>query len=240
LLPGGAPLDASELLEPAGFGDLAPATRPYVIANFIVSADGRATYGGRSGALGDDGDHDLFHTLREQVDAVLSGTGTIGTEGYGRVTPNADRRARRVARGLPPEPIFTTFTRSGAVPREIPLWAVPEQRAVVFSGAAIEGWHPEAETTVLPFESQAAALAALRSGYGVRSVLCEGGPRLLGALLRDDLIDELFLTLAPKLTGGGTAPGVTEGAELPGGPRELRLIWALERASALYLRYALR
>jgi 5-amino-6-(5-phosphoribosylamino)uracil reductase len=240
LLGGGAPLDASELLEPVGFGDLAPPARPYVIANFIVSADGRATYGGRSGALGDDGDHDLFHTLREQVDAVLSGTGTIGTEGYGRVTPNAERRARRAARGLSPEPIFTTFTRSGTIPREIPLWAEPEQRSVVFSGAVIERWEPAAEADVLPFESQAAALQTLRERYGVRTVLCEGGPRLLGALLRADLVDELFLTLAPKLTGGGTAPGATEGAELPGGPRAMKLIWVLERAGALYLRYGVR
>jgi 5-amino-6-(5-phosphoribosylamino)uracil reductase len=73
----------------------------------------------------------------------------------------------------------------------------------------------------------------------VRSLLCEGGPTLFGALLQENLVDELFLTLAPKLTGGGSAPSISAGAELA----ELRimsLIWALELDGALYLRYALR
>jgi riboflavin biosynthesis pyrimidine reductase len=238
LLPDGGTLDAGELLEAVPFGEHAPPERPYVVANFVSSADGRATYGGRSGKLGDDGDHDMFHTLREQVDAVLAGTGTIETEGYGRVTPDEERRARRVARGVDPEPIFVTVTRSGRVPREIPLFDVPEQRVVVFSGLPIAGWTPAAGVTVRTLTSLGDAIRALRQDHGVRSLLCEGGPHLLGALLHARLVDELFLTLAPKLTGGG-GPGVSEGGELPGGPRRLTLLWALERESALYLRYAL-
>ena len=54
----------------------------------------------------------------------------------------------------------------------------------------------------------------LRSDYDVRSVLCEGGPTLFGALLQEDLVDELFLSLAPKLTGGGSAPSITTGPAL--------------------------
>ena len=53
--------------------------------NFISSADGRATFHGRSGQLGDDGDRAMFHGLREHVDAVLAGTRTIATESYGRI-----------------------------------------------------------------------------------------------------------------------------------------------------------
>jgi 5-amino-6-(5-phosphoribosylamino)uracil reductase len=73
----------------------------------------------------------------------------------------------------------------------------------------------------------------------VRSVLCEGGPRLLSALLHDGALDELFVTIAPKLAGGGDGPPMTTGLELPE-LFELDLVWALEHASALYLRYAAR
>ena len=79
----------------------------------------------------------------------------------------------------------------------------------------------------------------LRSSFDVHSLLCEGGPTLFGALLQEDLIDELFLSMAAKLSGGGGAPSITNGpalAEL----RPLDLLWALELESALYLRYALR
>ena len=79
----------------------------------------------------------------------------------------------------------------------------------------------------------------LRSAFDVRSLLCEGGPTLFGALLQEDLVDELFLSLAPKLTGGGTAPAITAGPELAE-LRTLSLVWALELDGSLYLRYALR
>ena len=57
-------------------------------------------------------------------------------------------------------------------------------------------------------------LRHLRSDYGVRTLLCEGGPTLFGALLTEDVVDELFLTLAPKLAGGGSGPTITSGPEL--------------------------
>ena len=82
------------------------------------------------------------------------------------------------------------------------------------------------------------ALRRLRSEYGVRTVLCEGGPTLFGALLAEGVADELFLTLAPKLAGGGRGPTITSGPELPE-PRGLRLRWLLERAGSLYSRYAI-
>ena len=77
----------------------------------------------------------------------------------------------------------------------------------------------------------------LRSDYDVRSLLCEGGPTMFGALLHEHLVDELFLSIAPKLTGGGRAPGITSGPPLAE-MLELSLVWALEADSALFLRYA--
>jgi riboflavin biosynthesis pyrimidine reductase len=67
----------------------------------------------------------------------------------------------------------------------------------------------------------------------------EAKTRLFSALLQEDLVDELFLSLAPKLTGGGNAPAITSGPALVE-LRALSLVWALERDSSLYLRYALR
>jgi len=77
----------------------------------------------------------------------------------------------------------------------------------------------------------------LRSDFEVRALLCEGGPTLFGGLLQERLVDELFLTVAPKLSGGGASPTISNGPELPE-LATLDLIWALEHADSLFLRYA--
>jgi riboflavin biosynthesis pyrimidine reductase len=81
-----------------------------------------------------------------------------------------------------------------------------------------------------------ALLRTLRA-EGVRALLCEGGPRLHGSLQATGLVDELFLTIAPKLSGGG-APHILEG-ELPG-VAELELAWLLEEDGELFARYRRR
>ena len=81
----------------------------------------------------------------------------------------------------------------------------------------------------------AAALRDLRARRNVRVVLCEGGPRVVGALLAQGLLDELFLTLSPLLVGGGVK-NVIEGPGLSP-PVPLELIRVLESDGYLFLRY---
>ena len=80
-------------------------------------------------------------------------------------------------------------------------------------------------------------LRSLRQERGIKALLCEGGPTLHGALQADGLVDELFLTIAPKLSGG-EAPRIIEG-DLPA-LAELELAWLLEEDGELYARYRRR
>jgi riboflavin biosynthesis pyrimidine reductase len=72
---------------------------------------------------------------------------------------------------------------------------------------------------------------------GVRALICEGGPTLHAALQAAGLVDELFLTIAPKLTGGD-APHILEGDPLPAAAG-LELVWLLEHEGELFARYRL-
>src|ERR1044072_8115064 len=81
-----------------------------------------------------------------------------------------------------------------------------------------------------------ALLRSLRE-EGVRALLCEGGPTLHGQLQAVGLVDDLFLTIAPKLAGGG-APRIVEGA-LQGGA-EVGRAWVLEAGGELFARYSRR
>jgi riboflavin biosynthesis pyrimidine reductase len=80
-----------------------------------------------------------------------------------------------------------------------------------------------------------ALLRSLRE-EGVRALLCEGGPTLHGALQAAGLADELFLTIAPKLSGGGVPPRILEGELDEVIP--LELAWLLEEDGELFARYS--
>lgn len=200
-----------------------PAHRPYVIANFIATADGSIALGGESGTIAAHapGDRRLFMRLREQADAVLAGTGTIAGEGYRRILRKPEARARREAAGLPGDPLAVVLSRSGELPEGVPMLDDDAQPKRIFLLAEAD---PDN------------AFAVLRED-GVELLLCEGGPALLGDLIRRDLVDELFLTYAPVLGSG--EPERTLLAGPADHPRRLELRALLEEGSGLHARYAI-
>ena len=240
LIPQPGSVEIADLFAAFELGDRAGVERPYTLANFISSADGRAAFNGRSGPLSDKADRELFHRLREQVDGVLVGTGTLRAERYGRLTKDPERRRRRVDAGRAAEPLACVVTRSGEVPLEAPLFSEPEARIVLFSPVEIDLSGCTAQIELIRIDrgelTLTTVLRRLRTDFGIRLLMCEGGPTVFGSLLHERLVDELFLTLAPKLTGGGEEPAISTGPELME-VAPLELVWALEHTGGLYLRY---
>jgi riboflavin biosynthesis pyrimidine reductase len=225
-----------------GLSERATGGRPYVVCNFVSSADGKATAAGRTAPLAGAGDKAAFHLLRTQVDAVLAGTGTLEIERYG--APIRDERLERVRldEGRSGQPFAVIISRSGRIPSDLPMFADPRSRIIVYGppGAAV----PDALAQIIvhegdpPPDNLAQVLVSLRRDHAVESLLCEGGPTLFGALLAEDLVDELFLTISPVLVGGEEL-GVTAGASLQS-PLALTLVWVMEHDGNLLLRYGRR
>jgi len=222
--------------------------RPYTVVNFVASADGRTAVDGRSRGLSDAGDRELHRTLRERADAVLAGTGTIAADDYGRMLPALERRQRRLAAGRTAEPLAVMVTRSGRLPLAVRLFAEPEARVLVFAPEpAAPSAAPAAAESLAQVKHElldpdtprplTAALRTLKQRYQVSTLLCEGGPTLLSALLREGLVDMLFLTIAPSLVAG-QGPAVASGPPLET-PADLQLAGILEREGSLFLRYTL-
>ncbi len=238
----GRPLSADDAARGLRLGDLAPPDRPYVVVNMVATADGRATVDGRAGPIGGEADRALFHHLRTQADAVMAGARTVAIERYGRLVRDPALRDKRRAEGLAGDPLAVVVSGRLDLPADVPLLQYEHSRVVVVTGSqrALEGCRAEvgylrsAGTTV----DLGAALRALRGKHGVRSVLCEGGPALNAALLREGLIDELFLSVAPKLDGGPDALPIVRGLPLSG-VVEMELVWVLRAGSELFLRYRL-
>jgi 5-amino-6-(5-phosphoribosylamino)uracil reductase len=241
LLPEQRTVSVGKLLAVLDPAQHAGGDRPHTLVNFVATVDGRTSFLGRSGPIGDEADRQMFHGLRERVDAVMAGTATMRTERYGRMTRDAERRRRRAERGLSPDPLAVVVTRSGDVPFEIPLFAEPEARVVVFTPTDLDTSGCAAQVDVVALDpgqlTMTTVFRRLASEYKIRTLLCEGGATVFGALLHEDLVDELFLTVSPRLAGGGTETPITSGPPLPE-LLHLNLLWALEREGSLFLRYA--
>src|SRR5688572_7900374 len=239
LLPEAGTTTTEEAVAGLRLSDRAGGQRPYLVANMVVSADGKAAFHGRSGPLGSEIDRAIFHRLRTQTDAILVGSGTVRAERYGRLVRDPQLRTAREREGLRPDPLGCIVTRSLDLPVDIGLLQDPEQTTVVFTSSEreFEGAGPGVQLVRVPAEQLTflTVLKRLAADWDVRSVLCEGGPTVLGELLGESALDELFLTVAPRLAGGG-GPTAMEGLPL-GEMAELRLASALEAEGELFLRY---
>jgi riboflavin-specific deaminase-like protein len=220
-------------------GELAHDDRPWVVANMVSSLDGKATLAGHTRELSSDTDRRIFHLLRTQADAIMVGTHTIRDERYGRLIKDDELRALRVAEGLAPDPVCITISRHLDLPLDAPLFQDPGSHVVVatLSDAQPPEVPARLEVVRVPPEEigPAAVLRRLWGSHGLRSVLCEGGPTLLGALVADGGLDELFLCVAPLLVGGSAELGVLRGPA-PAEPIRTTLVAAFEDESALFLR----
>jgi 5-amino-6-(5-phosphoribosylamino)uracil reductase len=208
--------DLAAEVPPAG---AAPDGRPFVLVNMIATADGRATIAGRTGPIANRADYELFHALRTRVDAVMVGAETVRVEGYG-----------------PMEALGVLVTRTVRVPADVGLLAAPENRIVVLTPSA-DAELPESAASVSYLRGALeTGVRALSRDHGVHSVLCEGGPALLGDLVRARLVDELHLVVAPKLAAGVDPLTILGGAALDP-PAELSLLSVHESGGYLFLRY---
>ncbi|HEX4838564.1 MAG TPA: dihydrofolate reductase family protein [Solirubrobacteraceae bacterium] len=230
---------------PSAAGTEASLRRPYLLLNMISTADGRASLAGRSGAIGGRADRELFHGLRTAVDAVMAGAGTVRAERYRRLVRNECRREIRRERGFAEEPLACIVSGRLALSCEIPLLADPDARvAIVTTSAASLPRECRAEIEYVRAERAGAldlpsAMSELCERFGIRTLLCEGGPHLNVQLLAAGLVDELFLSLSPRLAGGDATSGslrILSGPELDP-PVALELVAALEHDSHLFLRY---
>lgn len=235
--------------------------RPTVVADFVSTIDGIASYdpagpGGGRAVSGDfEPDRFLMGLLRATADAVLVGAGTVRTSRTRGWTPErlhpgstdafADWRRRL---GLAPQPTAVLLTGSGVLAPDGPWQPRGDQPLVVMTterGAArlradgVPGVEalPAGPDGRIAMADVLGRLAAL----GHRLVSCEAGPTVFGQLVAAGMVDELFLTVSPRLGGrdGSTPrPGLVDGVafEATAAP-PARLRSVMRAGDHLFLRY---
>lgn len=228
-------------------GDLEiPSTRmprPAVVANFVSTLDGVASYmvpdhaSGAAISGSDPADRFLMGLLRASVDAVMVGAQTVrdvSPEALwtpASVYPEAEllyRDFRRNRLGKGECPLLVIVTASGQCDLERAVFHAPQAPVLMLTTADGEARLIAAGAAKLPSVAvrvvdavggrihAGAMLQILMTQFGVRTLLHEGGPTLFGEFLAAGLIDELFLTLAPQIAGRmprTIRPGIVEGLE---------------------------
>jgi riboflavin-specific deaminase-like protein len=205
--------------------------RPYLGINMVATADGRAAVHGSAVGIGSPVDKRLMRELRAEADVVMHGAGTVRADPLSARVP-ADLVPQRLAHGLSAQPLGAIVTRSGNLPPHHPYYDSP---TVVY--VTSEKTVPvEAPTVAVCHVANVEAVIRDLGRRGARRVLCEGGPTLNAALFEARLIDEMFLTIAPKLVAGDDPLTIVRGPSFPA-PLHLELRSLVELEGELFLQY---
>jgi riboflavin biosynthesis pyrimidine reductase len=105
--------------------------------------------------------------------------------------------------------------------------------------ARVKRFQKLAEVVVLPKKtlSPRDVLEVLRK-RNVKNILLEGGGEIHFAFIKEDVVDEIYITLTPKLLGGVAAPSILDGRGfIAAEHRALRLVSSRRVGHELFLRY---
>jgi riboflavin biosynthesis pyrimidine reductase len=216
----------------------------WVRGNMIASLDGGATDNGTSGTLGGAGDRTVFSAMRELADVILVGAGTVRAENYSGVQFSPAQRQARQDRGQAEVPPIAVVSNRGVFDHDAKLFTRTEVAPLILTAAASVhdtrnrlGSAAEviAASGARPDTVDPAAAVDVLADRGLRRVLCEGGPQLLGSLVGQGLLDELCLTIAPLLVGGAARRIITGPSQLHAAMRRRHLL--SDDAGYLYARY---
>jgi riboflavin biosynthesis pyrimidine reductase len=194
---------------------------PWVRANFVSSVDGAATHDEHSEGLGTPADKRVFQLLRWLADVIVVGAGTVRAEGYAGSLLRTRGRDWRAAQGLSPHPVVAIVSARLDLDPALGVFTEAPVRPLVFTAESAPADRRAAlEPVADVLECGASAvdprlMLDVLIDRGLPQVHSEGGPHLLGSLIEAGVLDELCLTLSPRLEGGTVRRIVEGGAVVP-------------------------
>jgi 2,5-diamino-6-(ribosylamino)-4(3H)-pyrimidinone 5'-phosphate reductase len=219
--------------------------RPHVTVNMAMSLDGKiTTYRREIMALGTEHDRRLMDELRAEADAVIVGAGTVKHDGHPILMRYADLEEKRVQSGRPAHPANVTMSRTLDLPSTRPFFRHPDPDKIVFTTKSappsrVARLSRLADVVVLPGRTISPG-AVLENLYrrNFRRVLLEGGGEVHFAFAKEGVIDDVYVTITPRLIGGSSAPTLLDGRGfLAADHIELRLLSSRRIGDELYVKY---
>jgi len=225
--------------------------RPFVLINMSMTADGKiATTNRVVSHFASKRDHDNLLTLRATADAVMSCARTVDLNDVNLGPGSLKWRKQRVKRGLAEYNLRVIVTGSGSLDpkahifkhRFSPIIILTTQKAGTAKLKELRAVVYEVKVFGKTELNLRAALAWLHRKWKVKRLVCEGGGALNDAMFRARLVDELHLTLCPRIIGGRQAPTIVDGVGFQKLARaaQLELRTARRVGDELFLVYSVR
>ena len=193
---------------------------PFVLVNMAMTADGKIATANRAvSSIGTARDHEHLLELRATADAVMAGARTVDLNPINMGPGPAKFRRQRLKRGLSEYNLRVIVSGSGTINPSAEVFKQRFSPIIVLttartSKAKLQRIRGLADDFIICGQREIdfrIALCWLREKWGVKRLLCEGGGELNDALFRAGLVDELHLTVCPKIFGGREAPTIADG-----------------------------
>ncbi|MGE7665609.1 bifunctional diaminohydroxyphosphoribosylaminopyrimidine deaminase/5-amino-6-(5-phosphoribosylamino)uracil reductase RibD [Ureibacillus composti] len=179
-------------------------SRPFVISKFAMTADGKiATHTGHSKWItGEEARHQV-HELRDEVDAILVGVGTVLADNPSLTTRLPEREGKN--------PIRIILDSNLRIPLNSTVLQTEEAKTIIVTSSEVDASKVEAVE-----EKGATVLAVSKNEHGlnldemlsrlyemgITDILVEGGGEINASFLRAGFINKFFIYIAPKIIGG--------------------------------------
>ena len=199
---------------------------PFVYVNVASTADGKLAPANRHfEPFSSERDQKLLLELRARADAVISGARTVDSSAVTLGPGGARYRAQRRKNGLAEYNLRVVVSGSGSLDPEAEIFKHRFSPIIILTTkrapkARLKQLRALADDVAVFGKREldfVAALRWLRSKWGVKRLLCEGGGELNDGLFRAGLVNEVYITLCPLILGGRDAPTAADGQ----GAREL-------------------
>lgn len=221
--------------------------RPLTACNMVASLDGKVTSGGtlQPGSLGSSFDRMTMNVIRSHFDAVLTGGNTARQHPFYLGVPT-HMETTRERKGLVAQPLTVLLTKSGNLDPQSPIFANPPRPPIIMTSAkGYRNLHATIKSqsmieVIRDHQGPQEIGARLWSKYQVRRLLVEGGPSVNYQFAQAKLLDELFLTIAPRLVGTAADFTLIMGPDVLDKPAEIRLVSVNRQGDELFLRYGLK
>ena len=194
--------------------------KPHVFLNMAMSLDGKiSTRDGTGPRFTSSADKVRLREIRTRADAILVGARTIVADNP-TFAEHGIYTDERVQRGISPQPIKVVVSGTGSVPESARMFQPNGAPALVFTtkrtvsnrlkilGSVADAVHIVGDEEVDFLQ----IVDILARTYGVKNLLIEGGGQVNFAMFRAQLINEVYLTLSPRVIGGRNVPTPVGGA----------------------------
>ncbi len=191
--------------------------KPFVFINIAASADGKISNESRVQVrISCKEDLERVDELRAKSDAIMVGIGTVLSDDPKLTVKSSKLREERIKRGLSENPIRVIVDSKCRIPINAKVLSEESETIVAVSKLAdpkrIEAVKRKAKVVV--FGENKVNLRELMEylhNQGVKKVMVEGGATLNYGLLKEKLVDEIYIYYGNIIIGGSKAPTVVDG-----------------------------